>query len=250
MQQRTIRAVLAAVVLTAGLVAVPIGSDSIAHAEVPIGNIGKFKQTFRESFSTKASARGQFAKTYAKSWQPYPDGMGDGKYWSGTQISAHGGIMDVTLDGKHGAAGTFGTPTGAWSHIGGKFTVRAKASGATGNGAAFMLWPTSNVWSEGEIDYPEGNFEAAPVSYQHSMTAGAEFNATSASARVSWRDWHTYSIEWIPNKSVTYFVDNRVVQTVTKDVPKTAHRYMFQTGNWGATGHLNIDWVTTYDYKP
>jgi hypothetical protein len=23
---------------------------------------------------------------------------------------------------------------------------------------------------------------------------------------------------------------------------------MFQVGNWGATGHLEIDWVSIYDY--
>lgn len=246
MQNRTTRAVLAAVVLTAALVAVPIGSGSVAQAGT---TSGKFVQTFREDFSTKAS-KGKFASVYAKSWQPYPDGMGDGMYWSGTQISAHGGIMDVSLDGKRGAAGTFGTPSGAWSHVGGKFTVRARATGADGNGAAFILWPTSNVWSEGEIDFPEGDYDTSPTFFHHSMTPGNEVSAVTVPTKLSWRDWHTYSVEWIPGKSVTYSVDGRVLRTVTKDVPTTPHRYMFQTGNWGKSGHLNIDWVSTAVYKP
>jgi hypothetical protein len=245
----TTRAALAAVVLGAALVAVPLGSTSVAHAgtSAPVGDVGAFKQTFRQDFSTAAAANGQFARTYANAWQPYPDGT-SGIYSSSSQVSARDGYMDVKLDGVHGAAGTFGTPNGAWSHVGGKFSVRAKADGGTGNGAAFMLWPSSNVWSDGEIDYPEGNFESTPMAFQHSMTPGQEGNSTMVSSGVTWRTWHTYSVEWIPGKSVTYLVDDRVVRTVTVDVPRTPHRYMFQVGNWGQSGHLDIDWVSTYDY--
>ncbi|ROP74021.1 glycoside hydrolase family 16 protein [Curtobacterium sp. PhB115] len=248
--RRTKRATLTAVLLGAALVAVPFGTGSAAYAGVtaPVGNVGSFKQTFTENFSTAAASNGAFAKQYANSWQPYPDGTG-GMYYAGSQVSARDGYMDVKLDGKHGAAGTFGTPSGAWSHVGGKFSVRAKATGGDGNGAAFMLWPTSNVWADGEIDYPEGNFESKPSFFQHSMTPGNEGSSTNASTGVSWRSWHVYSTEWIPGKSVTYLVDGKVIGKVTKDVPKTAHRFMFQVGNWGASGHLDIDWVSTYDYK-
>lgn len=171
MQKRaTKRAALTVVLLSAALVAGPLGTGTAASASsAPIGNVGNFKQTFRENFSTAAAAKGTFAKTYAKSWQPYPDGTG-GMYYSGAQISSHNGYMDVKLDGKHGAAGTFGTPSGAWGHKGGKFIVRAKATGGDGNGAAFMLWPSSDKWSDGEIDYPEANFDQQPMLHHHSMT--------------------------------------------------------------------------------
>ncbi|PCN47669.1 hypothetical protein Csp2054_11205 [Curtobacterium sp. 'Ferrero'] len=248
-QHRSVRAALTALVLVAGLSVVPFGTTTpaLADTSAPRGNIGAFKQDFVQDFRTNATAGGQFAKTYANSWQPYPDGM-SGMYYSGRQISAHAGFMDVVLDGKHGAAGTFGTPTGAWDRRGGKFSIRARALGGDGNGAAFMLWPTSNVWTEGEIDYPEANFEDAPMSHQHSMKKGKEVTATSASTNGSWRSWHVYSIEWIPGKYVRYLFDNRVISTVRWDVPKTSHRYMFQVGNWGKAGHLEIDWVTTYRY--
>ncbi|EYT64220.1 MULTISPECIES: family 16 glycosylhydrolase [Curtobacterium] len=250
MQERaTRRAALAVVLLGAALVAGPLGQGTAATASsAPLGDVGKFKQTFREQFSTPASAKGAFAKQYARSWQPYPDGTG-GMYYSGSQISSHHGYMDVKLDGKHGAAGTFGTPTGAWGHKGGKFIVRAKATGGAGNGAAFMLWPSSDRWADGEIDYPEANFDQQPMLHHHSMIAGQEANAVSVGTGVSWRSWHTYSIEWIPGKSVRYRLDGKVIKTVTSHVPKTAHRYMFQVGDWGDAGHLYIDWVSTYTYK-
>jgi hypothetical protein len=200
--------------------------------------------TFSEGFDTPAAAGGAFAREYADAWQPYPDGTG-GRYFSGPLVSAHDGVMDVALDGKRGAAGTFGTPDDAWSHIGGTFTVRAKATGGDGNGAAFMLWPSSNVWADGEIDYPEGNFDAAPSAFHHSMVPGKEPTAQYLATGVDWRDWHTYSETWVPGKSVTYSVDGRVIGTVSRNVPTTEHRYMFQVGDWGQPGHLLIDWVST-----
>ncbi|TPG05091.1 glycoside hydrolase family 16 protein [Curtobacterium flaccumfaciens] len=250
MQHRRIRKrALIAALVGASLVAAPLGAGTAAYAGVPapVGDVGKFKQSFVENFSTAASANGPFAKTYKNSWQPYPDGTG-GMYYSGSQVSARNGAMDVRLDGQHGAAGTFGTPDGAWSHVGGKFSVRAKATGGDGNGAAFMLWPSSDVWSDGEIDYPEGNFDSEPMVHHHSMIRGQEATATSVGTGVDWRSWHTYSEEWIPGKSVTYSLDGKVIKTVTKNVPTTAHRYMFQVGDWGASGHLYIDWVSTYTY--
>lgn len=235
--------------LVGAVMAAPLGPGNVAYAGVtaPVGNVGQFRQTFVENFSKDASANGPFATTYANSWQPYIDGTG-GMYWSGQQISAANGLMDVRLDGKHGSAGAFGPPSTAWAQVGGKFSVRAKATGGDGNGAAFILWPSSDVWSDGEIDYPEANFESEPMLHQHSMVPGQEPNAISMGTGVTWRDWHTYSVEWIPGKSVTYLVDGRILRTITTGVPTSPHRYMFQVGNWGAPGHLLIDWVSTYTY--
>jgi hypothetical protein len=220
----------------------PASADS-----APTGDIGDFTQTFVENFDTTAAANGPFAKTYAGSWQPYADGTGN-EYYSGSQISAHDGYMDVTLDGTHGAAGTFGTPDDAWAHVGGKFTIRARATGGTGNGVAVMLWPSSNVWADGEIDYPEGNFEDTAHVYQHSMVPGQEASAQTIATGTKWSDWHTYSEDWIPGKSMKYYLDGTLIFSTTTNVPTTGHRYMFQVGNWGAAGHFDVDWVTTYDY--
>ncbi|WIE64094.1 family 16 glycosylhydrolase [Curtobacterium sp. MCLR17_036] len=199
--------------------------------------------SFVEQFSAGA-ALGQVASAYAQSWQPYPDGT-SGIYAPSRTVTAHDGVLDVALGTGAGAAGTFGTKTGAWDHVGGSFSVRARATGGDGNGAAFMLWPTSNRWADGEIDFPEGNFEASPSAFQHSMTPGREAERVQVPSGVSWRDWHTYTVDWDPGRSVTYKVDGQVLHTVTQDVPTTPHRFMFQVGNWGASGHLLIDWVST-----
>jgi hypothetical protein len=198
--------------------------------------------SFVEDFNNSA-ATGLVASAYRQAWQPYPDGT-SGIYAPSQTVSVHDGVMDVRLGGA-GTAGTFGTSAGAWDHVGGSFSVRAKATGGDGNGAAFMLWPTSNVWSDGEIDFPEGNFDESPSAFHHSMVRGQEANRVQLGTGVSWRDWHTYKVDWVPGQSVTYSVDGRVLDTITHDVPTTAHRFMFQTGNWGQSGNLLIDWVTT-----
>lgn len=198
--------------------------------------------SFVEDFDASA-ALGQVASLYQQAWQPYPDGT-SGIYDPSKTVTVHDGVMDVALGGA-GTAGTFGTKDGAWGHVGGSFSVRAKATGGDGNGAAFMLWPTSDKWSDGEIDFPEGNFESEPMAFHHSMTPGQEAERVQVPTGVSWRDWHTYTVDWDPGKSVTYSVDGKVLATITHDVPTTPHRFMFQTGNWGADGNLLIDWVST-----
>lgn len=202
--------------------------------------------TFREDF-TRLAHTGSVDTGYPQSWQPYPNGM-SGKYYSDEIVSVHGGVLDVSLDGKRGAAGTFGTKAGAWGHKGGTFTVRAKATGADGNGIAFLLWPTSDVWSDGEIDFPEGGVGGGagePHVFHHSTVKGHEREQVAFESGVRWDGWHTYTIVWKPGKSVDYRVDGHSIGTVTKWVPTTAHRFMVQTGNTGKPGHLLIDYVQT-----
>lgn len=203
----------------------------------------KHTPTFLENFDTPAAAGGQFSSTYANSWQPYAEGT-SGKYFSGQLISAHDGVMDVAMDGKHGAAGVFGAPDTAWGRTGGTFSIRARAVGGDHNGVSIMLWPTSNIRSDGEINYPEGNFEAHPMVFHHLMVPGHEGSALPYNTGVSFRDWHTYTTVWKPGTSVSYYLDGTLIDTVTTDVPTTPHRYTFQIGNAGEPGHVLIDWVS------
>jgi hypothetical protein len=211
-----------------------------------------FTRIMTENFATAAAAgtgTGGFIPTYANSFQPYND---EGSYFPRAMMSAHDGYADVALDGARGSAGTFGSPTNAYNRVGGRFSMRAMALDGNGNGTAVIIWPTSDVWAEGELDYPEANFEDSPMVHHHWMTPGQEGSSYNYPTGVSWREWHTYTAEWYPpgkgptpaTGSVIYYVDDVPIGTVTQDVPKTAHRFMFQVGNYGNPGHLLIDWVT------
>lgn len=231
-----------------------LGSSVQAPTTDPAG----FTRIFTENFDTVApvgTGTGGFIPVYAQSFQPYDETTTTSPR---LMISAHDGVMDVNMDGTHGSAGWFGTTTNGDNRIGGRFTMRAKAIGAFNNGPAIMIWPSSGVWAEGEVDFPEsvsGNggtqgFQDSPWIHQHSMVVGSEANAQDVALGVSWRDWHVYSVEWKAGTSANvggylkYYVDEVLVYTSTTDIPFTNHRFTYQVGNWGAAGHLYIDWVT------
>lgn len=213
-----------------------------ASPTVPVPVLGP-QAAFFEDFTTPAASGGQFGATYANAWQAYDEGTSD-KYYSGALISAHDGVMDVAMNGTQGAAGVFGPPATAWAQTGGTFSIRMKVEGGRGNGTAVMLWPTSNDASEGELDYPEGGFSGKPDVFHHSMVPGHADKAYRILTDASWKDWHTYTTVWVPGKSVSYFLDGVLLETVTESVPTTPHRYTFQIGNTGRPGHVLIDWVS------
>lgn len=237
----------------------PLGGYSGAQAAPTTAYTG-FTAYFVENFNTAAAAgtgSGQFGSVYANSWTNYTQ---SGTMSPQTQISAHDGVMDIAMDGTKGAAGWWGPPATSASRIGGRFMMRAKAIGAMGNGPAVMIWPSSDVWSEGEIDFPESvsgsgdptkGFQDSPWIHHHSMTPGNEASAQDVNLLVSWRDWHVYSCEWFPPNStrggstglVIYYVDEVEVYRTTQDVPSTAHRYTVQVGDYGSSGNMYIDWV-------
>jgi hypothetical protein len=153
--------------------------------------------------------------------------------------------MDVAMDGKRGVAGTFGTPGGAWDHKGGTFSIRMRVEGGDGNGTAVMLWPTSDNQDDGEIDYPEGQFEGSPKVFHHYMPPKDVSQQHFYDTKSSYRQFHTYTTEWKAGQYIRYYLDGKLKFTVTEDVPTSAHRYMFQIGNYGKAGHIYINWVRT-----
>ncbi|MCU1617754.1 MAG: hypothetical protein JWO98_5294 [Frankiales bacterium] len=222
----------------------------------PTAAVTGFNLVYSENFDTAAAANSSvgtntspFLTAYANSVQAYTDAS---PYYASSQLSAHDGVLDVTMDGTHGAAAVFGTAATAYARNGGKFSMRAKALGAIGNGTAVMVWPSSDVWDEGEIDYPESNFEVEPFVHQHIMNGSGDDTAENLTygTGATWREWHVYSVEWVPGVSLKYYLDDVLVASSTTQIPTTAHRYMFQVGNYGSAGHLYIDWVNIYAIAP
>lgn len=211
----------------------------------PIGNLPNFRQVLVENFDTTANANGPMQATYTNSWQPFSEGT---NYSPATQISAHDGVLDCALNGVTASGGSFGTAQDFSTRVGGKFSVRAKAVGGDGNGATVRLWPTSENWDEGELDYPQADFQASPLVRHHVMNQGDNSAAQLYGTLVSWRDWHIYSMEWVPGVSVKYYLDGALLTTITTNVPTTPHRYMFQVGGGGNPGNFYIDWVSIWAY--
>lgn len=246
------------------IITTPIKSLALAGGSVaaPTSDPAGFTRIYTENFTTDATtgtgASSVLALYGSRSLQLYND---EGVYWPRYTTSVHDGVLDVNLPGDKGAAFVFGGTDIAYNRVGGRFAFRAMAIDAIGNGTATMIWPSARLqadgtngerWADGEIDYPESNFEDTPFVHHHLMTVGQESSSDNYNTAISWRDWHVYSVEWYPpgkgptptTGSVRYFVDEQLVYTVTHDVPTVAHRFMFQIGNYGQPGHFYVDWAT------
>ena len=224
-----------------------VKQKSASPYPMPVGNIEGWQQVMAEDFLAKATSA-QFSTTYSKSWSSYDDG---GKYYK-SAISASNGMMNITLNGLTGAAGVFGPEDTRMGHMYGRYSICFKAVGANGNGTAIMVWPSSNIWGDGEIDYPEGNFESTLQVFHHGVGCTQCYAADGFNTGVSWRDWHVATTEWTPT-SLKYYLDGILIKTVTHDIPINNHRFTIQMAPNASnvlTGNFYIDWVVVYYLFP
>jgi hypothetical protein len=195
----------------------------------------------------------------------YPEGSGGGKYLADQTVTVHDSIFDIqvrhigTVDAGAAMAVLTPDPSGTWiGWTGGRFAFRFRADpSAVGYGGVFQLWPTSNVWGEGEMDFPEGAFDSGINLYHHEVGANPQNNYTVAQGLGSWDPWRVAVIEWVPGVSARYYLDGNLVGEVTNpaQVATTAHNFVVQTAAHtdtadgapdASTGHFQIDWIVIY----
>jgi hypothetical protein len=225
---------------------------------MPKGDLPGWKQVFAEDFTTNAPA-GTFGTAYKNRFSTYhgfPDSFKAGTY-NRDILSVKDGKLDMHLHKKNGRpqvaapAPIVTTPWAGQKY--GKFTVRFKSDALPGYKTAWLLWPDSNDWNEGEIDFPEGGLNSTIWGFNHCVGNPMK-NCSWADTQVKFSDWHTASIEWTPTR-VTYLLDGQVVSNDTKNVPHTAMHWVLQTETASANptitrdGHLQIDWVTVYTHS-
>jgi hypothetical protein len=216
---------------------------------------GGWREVFVENFDVPV-ALGDFpGPEYADRWMSYDgfeDTSGIGLYKPSEVLSVHDGSLDMYLHTKAGRPlGAAPVPliNGEWrGHLYGRYTVRFKTDALEGFGAGWLLWPDSNDWNEGEIDFPEGGLDATIQANQHCI-GDPEEKCLAVDTGVEFSDgWHTTMIEWTPS-GVVYYLDGRVVGT-SPESPSTPMHLVLQTGTNGVkphasvAGHVLIDSVT------
>jgi beta-glucanase (GH16 family) len=157
-------------------------------------------------------------------------------------------------------------PFGYQGQTYGRYSIRFRSDYLPGYKVAFMLWPSSGNWNEGEIDWPEGilNGKMYPASaVKGSLTKdGMKFDPpTQIYSPTNSADWHVATTEWTPGK-VKWFWDGAVVgeTTLPSGVPTTRFRWTLQAETQAGddapipaprtAGHLQVDWVVQYTYAP
>lgn len=205
-----------------------------------------YKKVLAEDFNTSTGSGSAFTSAYANS---FCYGSESSQY-SVNSLSASGGNMVVSLNGK-GMQGVFaqGGCKTAWTGLTyGVYAIRFKAVKATGYGAAIMWWPSSNVWGEGEIDAPEGNFGGNLNVFQHgTKCTDCSANVYHVGSNLSFQDWNTVTVEWSPTGMVYYF-NGKVAGSYAGSVPYNPHRFTIQMAGGGEAGQFLIDWVAEYTY--
>ncbi|MCG2798893.1 MAG: glycoside hydrolase family 16 protein [Cellulomonas sp.] len=243
------------------------GSTTSA-SRAPVGDLPGWKQVFVENFDTSSPLGGFTSSTYASSWVAYrgfADTSQRGWYDPAKVISVGNGALDWYVHSEQGvhyvSALVPKVPSTGWGQTYGRYSFRFRADVLPRYKIAFLLWPDSNNWGEGEIDFPE----TADLSAGQKIGAalhpyGDTTTGTPSASRVVVTDvdaassgWHVATIEWSAGRVVA-ILDGVTVGSDTFQVPTTSFHLVFQveTALDGAApadataGHVQLDWVTMY----
>ena len=237
---------------------------------MPVGDLPGWKQTGAQDFDLSA-ARGRVGEMYGPDMRGYagfPDTSGRGLYSPDSVLSVADGKLDYFLHEEEGGTPLVASviPFGYSGQTYGRYSIRFRYDSLPGYKIAFMLWPSSDKWIEGEIDWPEGDLDG-PL-YGASAIKGSSKNGPMkfdprhrVYSPTGPGDWHVATTEWTPGK-VKWFWDGELIAqtTVPSGVPAKPMRWTLQAEtsdradetfpDSGTAGHLEIDWVVQYAYAP
>ena len=252
-----------------GAALLALHADSSQVNGAPRGDLPSWRQTMVQDFNSPAAA-GAVGRVYGPDMRGY-DGLSDssgfGTYTPDEVLSVHDGYLDFHLHYSNNRPRVASViPFGYSGQTYGRYSVRFRYDSIPGYKVAFLLWPASDDWNEGEIDWPEGALDGSL--YGNSAIKGTrtsngmQFDPGDrrySAARPG--QWQVATIEWRPGL-VQWFLDGRLVDQTTKPagVPDTPMRWTLQVETAddasstfpapGTAGHLQVDWVVQYAYTP
>ncbi|TQJ59058.1 glycosyl hydrolase family 16 [Arthrobacter sp. SLBN-83] len=252
-----------------GAALLALHGDSSNVTDAPRGDLPSWRQTMVQDFDVPAplGAVGQVYGPDMRGYSGFSDSSGYGTYTPDDVLSVHDGYLDFYLHYSNSRPRVASViPFGYTGQTYGRYSVRFRYDSTPGYKIAFLLWPASDNWNEGEIDWPEGALDG-PL-YGNSAIKGTrtsngmQFDPGDkkySSSRPG--QWHVATIEWSPGL-VQWFLDDELVDQTTKPkgVPRTPMRWTLQaetaddaTSTFPATdvaGHVQVDWVVQYAYTP
>lgn len=187
-------------------------------------------------------------------WRVYPttyrDTYENRPYRADRVLSTAGGHLVFDLDYVDGIpAGANPSPVlpgGGMRY--GRFEARMKVEGpAPAHYLAWLLWPTNEVWEDGEVNFPEGRLSSDGSFYGANHIIGRPQDAVkSPNFPIDYGNWHTYVIEWTPG-AVRLLRDGVVMLHDTENVPQVPMRWQLQTETQGSASpsqtRLLVDYV-------
>ncbi len=169
------------------------------------------------------------------------------------------GNISGSVEGRPYLTGEL-TTRNSFSQTYGYFEMNAKLSGAPGAINAFWLLPADGSWPP-ELDAMEivGNNPSTLVMTTHSKTNGT--NPLWADIPNSSQGFHTYGVDWEPDKVTWYFDGNAVKQANTPaDMNKPLYMVLSTqtgtSGSWagapnpGQSSAMEVNYVRAYSSNP
>ena len=236
----------------------PPPTTSPSGEPMPTSAPAGWRRIFSDDFTTAVPLGGFAASSYAAKWDWYPtsyrDTSGNGQY-NPAIISVAGGVLTKNLRTSNGTPQVAAlqpklSSTSPYGRVYGRYTVRFRADAVPGYKVAWLQWPDNDNWSQGEIDFPEGDLTGSIEGYNH-CPGHPEDNCLAVDTGASMTGWHTATQEWTSGR-VTFFLDGRQVATTTSNLPRNSMHWVLQTETQlsggkppaSAAGKVQIDWVT------
>jgi hypothetical protein len=205
----------------------PVGSvnPSGEPPATPAGTHEIFYDDF--GYATQADDDGRLFDSGVQKWWGYEKGTpttGNGGsppcgpagiYDPGTAVPNGGGVHVVSTDGQFmNVRGFADAPNGCdskrhthtaaqvpniadWKF--GEAWMRVKADLSPGYATATLMWPGSDVWNDGEIDWAEDNHDGADGpwrAFNHCPGAHPENNCASGTGPADMTTFHTVHLKW------------------------------------------------------
>ncbi len=177
-------------------------------------------------------------------------------------ISQSGGNLNITARGD--VSGGIGHEYG---QLYGRWEFRARTDPGRGFGSAILLWPDSEKFPEdGELDIMEVPGENRDLAHFviHWSETGEDDQMVGHEFAGDYTQWHTFAIEWLPNR-VTWFIDGKKrYETTDKTVIPTKPMHLTIQLDQGPKKDwilarddttpeemsLQVDWVRIYKAPP
>jgi hypothetical protein len=238
--------------------------------ELPIGDLPPdslssmgWTQYLAEDFDTDC-AEGSFISTYP-GWFAYPNTWTNSPatswYNGGNSVRVEDGIAKIRYftDGLSRRRTEALEPPNTGDRSYGVYEICYRVPAAIpGYKQAFLLWPESDEWGDGEVDYPEANFRTGSLvgGFVHERGSTPENNAYEfeSTKPVIGNDWHVARIVWADNE-LEFWLDGDLIGSYSSSthVPDGPHRWVLQTEaedtlpSSSVTGDLEIAYVAAWE---
>lgn len=247
------------------------GGGGASGEAMPTASLPGWTYLNGEDFNTDF-AEGQYRTTMGIEWDRYHNfpasvqtGQYEGVYRLDKTASASGSVLRIRCHKESGQTYAWvGAPT-PWDglpQLYGRYSMRFRTTPTT-NGdykMAWLLWPTTEDWNDGEIDFPECDLGANLGGFSHNVVGNPNQNVLAYSSSISTQDWHTATIEWTPS-FVRFLVDGaQVAQTTNPNgIPTVPMRWVLQTETSlerphpipvGSQADVYLDWIAAWSYTP